>query len=339
MRVVAFVSEMPGSGKTVLAGHVAAQAEAEGLGPVVVLDGDPARGLSDWWAGRAAPSPILGAWDRTCTAEGFKRLAKGGVQLIVIDTPSGHTAMAEQAIALADLVVLPTRPNPRDLEVAGAVVDMVEALGTPFVFLINHTQGEDDFPTAAVIALAQHGTVCPVILPQRSDFGRCRAGGATVMELDPDSPSSEDMARLWDYLSDHMVKVAPAAKAKRRIAPQDRRRFPRHRYDQIATYTVGDMVFPCRINDISAGGVSMLAAEPPVEGTEVALHVPYLGAFKAEAVHVAGDRVGLRFKIDEQTQGDLVKQLSALLHGDQRHPEAEASESDEPESLPRAAAG
>ena len=35
------------------------------------------------------------------------------------------------------------------------------------------------------------------------------------MELDPDSPSSEDMARLWDYLSDHLVKVAPAAKAKR----------------------------------------------------------------------------------------------------------------------------
>ncbi len=69
MRVVAFVSEMPGSGKTVLAGHVAAQAEAEGVGPVVVLDGDPARGLSDWWAERAAPRPILGAWDRTCTAE------------------------------------------------------------------------------------------------------------------------------------------------------------------------------------------------------------------------------------------------------------------------------
>ena len=339
MRVVAFVSEMPGSGKTVLAGHVAAQAEAEGVGLVVVLDGDPARGLSDWWAERAAPRPILGAWDRTCTAEGFQRLAKRGVQLVVIDTPSGHTAMAEQAIALADLVVLPTRPNPRDLEVAGAVVDMVEALGTPFVFLINRTQGEDDFPTAAVIALAQHGTVCPVILPQRSDFNRCRAGGRTVMELDPDSPSSEDMARLWDYLSDHMVKVAPAAKAKRRSAPGDRRRFPRHRYDQIATYSVGDMVFPCHISDISAGGVSILTAEPPVEGTEVTLHVPYLGAFKAESVYVAADRVGLRFLIDAQTQGDLVKQLSALLHGDRRRPEAESPEPGEPESLPRTATG
>ncbi len=145
------------------------------------------------------------------------------------------------------------------------------------------------------------------------------------------------MARLWDYLSDHLVKVAPAAKANRRSAPQDRRRFPRHSYDQIATYTVGDMVFPCRINDISAGGVSISTAEPPAEGTEVALHVPYLGAFKAESVYVAGDRVELRFLIDEQTQGDLVKQLSALLHSDRRHPEAAAPEPDQPESLPRAA--
>ncbi len=99
------------------------------------------------------------------------------------------------------------------------------------------------------------------------------------------------------------------------------------------------MVFPCRINDISAGGVSMLTAEPPAIGTEVALHVPYLGAFKAESVHVAGDRVGLRFLIDERTQGDLVKQLSAFLNIDRHRPEAQAPEPDDPESLPRAAAG
>jgi hypothetical protein len=47
----------------------------------------------------------------------------------------------------------------------------------------------------------------------------------------------------------------------------------------------------------------------------------------------------LRFLIDEQTQGDLVKQLSALLHSDRHHPEAQSPEPDEPESLPHAAAG
>jgi chromosome partitioning protein len=337
MRVVTLVSEIPGSGKTLLAGHVAAQAGAEGLGPVVVLDGDPAGGLTRWWRGRSAPNPVLGAWDQSLDAAALARLAEAGVALLVIDTPSGHSAMAEQAIALADLVVLPTRPNPKDLEVAGVVVDTVEALGTPFVFLINHTQGDDDFPTAAVIALAQHGTVCPVILPQRADFAACQEQGRTVMELDPDSPSSEDMARLWDYLGAHMAKVAPAGKAERHRSPEDRRRFARHRYDQIATFSAGGMVFPCRISDISAGGVAMVTAEPPAKGAEIALHVPYLGEFKAESVHVAGERVGLKFLIDAHEQQDLVSQLSALLQGRRPGPDAAEAEAETP--APAAAAG
>lgn len=337
MRVLAFVSEMPGSGKTLLAGHVAAQAAAEGIGPVVLLDGDPAGRLTSWWQSREVANPILGAWDQSVTAAGLARLAEVGVALVVIDTPSGHSATAEQAIALADLVVLPTRPNPKDLEVAGAVVDMVEALGTPFVFLINHTGGEEDFPTAAVIALAQHGTVCPVILPQRGDFAASQAQGRTVMELDPDSASSEDMDRLWDYLTSHVEKVAPAAKAERRGSPQDRRRFPRHRFDQIATFTAGGMVFPCRINDISAGGVSILTAEPPVAGLELILHLPYLGEFRAVPVHVAGDRVGLKFLIDADEQSDLVGQLSALLRSDRRVEAREDGADAELADRPRAA--
>ncbi len=67
--------------------------------------------------------------------------------------------------------------------------------------------------------------------------------------------------------------------------------------------------------------------------------MPYLGAFKAESVYVAGDRVGLRFLIDEQTQGDLLKQLSSLLHHDLRHAVAQSPAPDDPESLPRAATG
>jgi chromosome partitioning protein len=332
---------MPGSGKTVLAGHVAAQAAAEGIGPVVLLDGDPKagseRGLTGWWRSREATNPILGAWDGSVTAEGLARLATAGVALVVIDTPSGRSAMSQQAIALANLVVLPTRPDSKDLEVAGAVVDRVEALRTPFVFLINHSGGEEDFPTAAVMALAQHGTVCPVILPRRGDLAASQAEGRTVMEIDPDSASSEDMARLWDYLSHHIAKVAPATREGRRDTPRDRRRFPRHRYHQIATFTVAGMVYPCRINDISAGGVSILAPSPPVPGMELILHVPYLGEFRAEPVHIVGERVGLEFLCDAEAQSELVGQLSALLRSDRRSELGESEGAAETEDVLQAA--
>ncbi len=325
MRVLAFVSEMPGTGKTVLAGHVAAQAAAEGIGPVVLIDGDSAResaaspepgqsaGLTDWWQARASANPILGAWDGSVTAEGFVRLAAAGVALVVIDTPSGPSAMTSQAIALANLVVLPIRPETVDLETARAVVDRVEALHTPFVFVINRSGGEEDYPTEAIIALAQHGTVCPVILPQRGDFAAGQAEGRTVMEIDPDSASSEDMARLWDYLFNHIAKVAPETREDRRGGDRDRRKFPRQTYDQIATYTLGGMVFPCQIQDISAGGASILAPAPPVQGRELILHVPYLGEFRAEPVHVDGERAGLKFLCGAQAQARLVDQLATLF--------------------------
>jgi hypothetical protein len=221
-----------------------------------------------------------------------------------------------QAIAFADLVVLPIRPLSDDLETVRVIVDRVEALQTPFVFLVNQAGGEDDFPAATVIELAQHGTVCPVILPERGDFAAGQAEGRTVMEIGPDTPSSEDMARLWDYLSNQEAKVAPAARDDRRGTPDDRRHFRRHNYDQNATFTESGMVFPCRVRDISAGGVSILAPTPPVEGMEMILHVPYLGEFLAKPVHIDGERAGLEFLIGADAQTNLIGQLEALLCAD-----------------------
>ncbi len=339
MRVLAFVSDRPGCGKTLLAGHVAAQAEADGAGPVVLLDGDPAGDLSRWWQAYGRASPLVGPWDHSCTAAGFARLGAAGVGLVVVDTSSGDPAPAQAAIALADLVVIPTRPNPRDLELAGAVVDTVEARGAPFVFLINHNGDEDEFPTAAVIALAQHGTVCPVILPHRAELARCQGESGSVADLDPDSPAGEDIARLWDYLAAHMARIASSARAKRGHPgpPAERRRHPRHRYAQSATFTADGMVFPCRINDISAGGISIGTDEPPARGTSVVLHVPYLGEFAAEPVYAAGERVGLRFLIDEARQGELVARLSALIRAERAAPAAqeEAERAGQTEAPPR----
>ena len=101
------------------------------------------------------------------------------------------------------------------------------------------------------------------------------------------------------------------------------------------------MVFPCRINGISAGGVSILAPSPPVPGVELVLHVPYLGEFRAEPVHIAGERVGLKLLCDAEAQSELVGQLSALLRSDRRS-QAEAgaprSDIDDPDLVQAATA-
>lgn len=314
MHVLAFVSDLPGSGKTLLAGHIAAQADANGTGPVVLLDADPGQGLTGWWRERTAGNPILGVWDQSFTPAAFEQMASAGVELVVIDTPSAQPDIQEQLLLFADLVVIPVRPNSSELKVVGGTVDRVEALGLPFVFLINHANDDGELPSAAVIALAQHGTICPVIVPWRADFAEAWKGGCTVMDLNPESESSADTSRLWGYLEDLMNRLPDPAAARATEELDDRRRHPRYSYDQAATFKHEDNIFPCQIDDISACGIAIWSAKPLPEGAQAVLHVPYLGEFKVQVVRCHGERIAMDFMIEEGEQAKLVEQLSALLH-------------------------
>ena len=276
---------MPGSGKTLLAGHIAAQAAAEDAGPVVLLDGDPAGSLTRWLGRRDGAAPVLGAWDASFTAPGFQQMAANGVELVVIDTPSDLTPDLEPMVAVADLVVIPVRPGPgRPGGRGNRPSALRRAWASPLFSLLTRSDQSNELPAAAVIALAQYGTVCPVILPERPEFAACQGEGKLVGDLEPPSPAAEDIGRLWDYLAEH------AERAAQRKEPQDRRHAPRQPYDQIATFTLSGEVYPCRINDISAGGISLWTDQPLPQGQKPTLHIPYLGEFSTETVYLAGER-------------------------------------------------
>ena len=59
MRIIAFASQKGGVGKTTLAGHLAVEAERQGVGPVALLDTDPQGSLAAWWNVRAAEVPVF----------------------------------------------------------------------------------------------------------------------------------------------------------------------------------------------------------------------------------------------------------------------------------------
>lgn len=59
MRVLAFTSQKGGSGKPMLAGHLAVRAQRMGEGPVVLIGFDPSGALCDWSAGRTGDDPTF----------------------------------------------------------------------------------------------------------------------------------------------------------------------------------------------------------------------------------------------------------------------------------------
>jgi cellulose biosynthesis protein BcsQ len=53
----------------------------------------------------------------------------GGFKLVIIDTPPQATSLISAVVALADLVLIPTRPSPDDLDAVGRMIDIVENAG------------------------------------------------------------------------------------------------------------------------------------------------------------------------------------------------------------------
>jgi len=206
LRVVAVASQKGGSGKTTLSGHLAVQAQRAGAGPVVLIDIDPQGSLADWWNERADELPSFAQTTVARLAGDLQVLRQQGFKLAVIDTPPAITMAIQSVISVADLIVAPTRPSPHDLRAVGATVDLCERAGKPIIFAINGATPKSRITAEAAVALSRHGTVAPITLHHRADFSAAMIDGRTVMEVDPEGRSSQEVTALWNYIADQLEK-------------------------------------------------------------------------------------------------------------------------------------
>lgn len=200
MRILVMASQKGGVGKTTIAGHLAVMADRQNAGPVALIDTDPQGSLSSWWNERQAETPLFASVDIGNLKNHLQELANAGVKLAIIDTPPAVTETIREVLAVADLVLIPTRPSPHDLRAVGSTVDLVEQSGKRMVFVINGAAPRAKITGEAAIALSQHGTVAPVTLYQRTDFAASMIDGRTVQEIDARSRSTEEIEKLWNYV-------------------------------------------------------------------------------------------------------------------------------------------
>ncbi|MDD2800071.1 MAG: ParA family protein [Methylobacter sp.] len=200
MRTLVIASQKGGVGKTTLAGHLSVLAEQNKNGPVALIDTDPQGSLASWWNERSAETPIFASVSIANLNEHLRELERCGVKLAIIDTPPAVTTTIKMVIAVADLVLIPTRPSPHDLRAVGSTVEMVESANKPMIFVINGAAARARITGEAAIALSQHGTVAPVTIYQRTDFAASMIDGRTVQEIDPRSRSAGEIKELWKYV-------------------------------------------------------------------------------------------------------------------------------------------
>ncbi len=198
--VIVVACQKGGAGKTTIAAHLAVQAGRAGHGPVVLVDTDPQGSLAEWRSERKDDAPALAMANLADLAANPAELWSGKAAFAIIDTPPALTASIERVIAIADLVLIPTRPSPHDLRAIGATVDIARRTGKPFFFVMNGAAARAHITAEAVAALSEHGRVAPVILHQRTEYAVSMINGRTVMETAPSGRSAQEITDLWKYL-------------------------------------------------------------------------------------------------------------------------------------------
>jgi chromosome partitioning protein len=201
MLVIVLASQKGGVGKTTIAGHLAVEAERQGVGPVAVLDTDPQAGLAAWWNAREAQTPAFAQLLAGGLRSTLASLEARGCGLAVIDTPPALTASIRETVALASLVLVPVQPSPHDLRAVGGTVELVRKARRPLVFVLNRTRAGTRLTADAAVALSQHGTVAPTFLVDRQDYRASMIDGRTAGEADATSKSAVEIADLWRYVA------------------------------------------------------------------------------------------------------------------------------------------
>jgi len=190
---------------------MAVEAEKAGEGPVVLIDADPQGGLASWWNRRHAETPVFFASRLEDLPKHIEQARAGGFNLVIIDTPPQATTLIQAVVRPADLVLIPTRPSPDDLDAVGRTIDIVEGAKKPMVFVINGATKNARITGQAAIALSQSGTVATATLHHSVSFPTSGIDGRTVGELDPASNSAKEVAELWSYVSARLRKSARLA--------------------------------------------------------------------------------------------------------------------------------
>jgi chromosome partitioning protein len=205
MRTICLLAQKGGTGKTTLCLHLAVLANELGR-DAVILDMDPQASSSAWRRRRQLERPVVERCEAESLAQRLLELEQQGRDLVLLDTAPHSSHDAATAVALADLVLIASRPAILDLEAIGESVKIAKRQGARGAVVLNacpppHRNGETAIVREAREAVAVYGlSVSPVSLSQRAAFSHALIDGHAVTEFESHGKAAAEMRSLWDWI-------------------------------------------------------------------------------------------------------------------------------------------
>jgi len=205
MPTIAIISQKGGAGKTTLALHLAAAAEAA-KEVALVIDTDPQATATQWaeWRGGNPPEVIDSAPPRIGAK--IAQAKEQGATFIVIDTPPHADSAASKAVEAADLVLIPCRPSAFDLAAIKTTAQLVQMLGKKayVVFTAGPPNAPRMYEEASELVRTFGVQACPHVLTDRAAYRHASADGKTVLEAKPDGKAAQEVAQVYRWVCEHV---------------------------------------------------------------------------------------------------------------------------------------
>lgn len=205
MKVITMLAQKGGTGKTTLSIHLAAAAIEQNC-KVVIADTDPQASSSVWRARRAKTSPEVYRYTAKRLKKDINDFSKTGTDFLIIDTPPHSTKDATIAAALADFVVIPSRPAILDLAAIGDSVSIVKETGKPGAIVLNCCPPPTRYGETAIVQEARealetyHMPVVPSAISQRAAFSHALIDGRSVTEFEAKGKAADEVRFFWSWL-------------------------------------------------------------------------------------------------------------------------------------------
>ncbi len=219
MKIIAVASQKGGCGKTTIVQNLA-RAAFESGNKTRILDFDEQLTSVTQYDKRVAEVGISDESEPKTYPASFPRmmnLIKAAeneeTDCLFFDMPPSVTPETLDVCRVSDFVVVPTRPEPYDLESIQSTLKVVQAANVPSMVVINSIpQGGGDFAEEAhtFISVQCNFPVCDVRIPQRKNVTEASAGGFTVFKTAPNHAATKDFKKLWKAIDERVQASVPA---------------------------------------------------------------------------------------------------------------------------------
>jgi chromosome partitioning protein len=200
MNVIVFASRKGGSGKSTLAAHLAAQIKATKA--CLLIDADPQGSLTLWHKLRGTNEPPIKT--AVNSVSGILSAAKrDGVEWVLIDTPPNVSAVVEDAIRNATMVIIPARPGVFDVNAVQETIQTCRAARKPYAVVLNGAPARRDDAESPIVTIAREALAkfrAPVWggqITNRADLLMALGQGEGVREYYAEGRAAMEIGRLW----------------------------------------------------------------------------------------------------------------------------------------------